>query len=90
LVSTIKPIPSAIDTAKLFQSGRSQAVRLPKPYRFTGQDVAIRRFGVGVLLLPLDKPWDMLEAALAAFEPGFTLQREQPQAQERAPIAEPA
>jgi Virulence-associated protein and related proteins len=75
-----------MDTAKLFQSGRSQAVRLPKPYRFSGEAVAVRHFGAGVLLLPLDKPWDMLEAALAEFEPGFALQREQPDMQERAVI----
>ena len=75
-----------MDTARLFQSGRSQAVRLPKEYRFAGTEVVVKHFGNGVLLLPVDDPWKMLEAGLAAFEPGFVLTREQPQVQERADI----
>ena len=39
-------------TAKLFQTGRSQAVRLPKAFRFEGQEVIIKRVSNGVLLLP--------------------------------------
>lgn len=76
-----------IDTARIFQSGRSQAVRLPKEFRFTGKEVGIRHFGNGVLLLPIEEPWGMLEAALSEFEPGFTLIREQPDFQIRADIA---
>jgi antitoxin VapB len=41
------------DTAKLFRNGRSQAVRLPKEFRFAGDRVRIRRMGKGVLLEPL-------------------------------------
>ena len=73
-------------TARLFQSGRSQAVRLPKEYRFTGTEVVCKHFGNGVLLLPMDDPWETLEAGLAAFEPGFKLKREQPPAQQRPDI----
>ena len=72
-----------MDTAKLFQSGRSQAVRLPKDYRFSGSEVVVKHFGNGVLLLPLDDPWQMLAAGLEAFEPGFVLSREQPEQQMR-------
>lgn len=75
-----------MDTARLFQSGRSQAVRLPKEYRFTGTEVVVKHFGNGVLLLPVDDPWQTLQAALAAFEPGFVLTREQPDAQQRDEI----
>jgi len=39
-------------TAKLFRNGRSQAVRLPKEFRFEGNEVRIRKFGNGVLLEP--------------------------------------
>jgi antitoxin VapB len=39
-------------TAKLFRNGRSQAVRLPKEFRFEGDEVSIRRVGRGVLLEP--------------------------------------
>jgi len=41
------------DIAKLFSNGRSQAVRLPKEYRFPGDRVRIKRHGSGVLLEPL-------------------------------------
>ncbi len=68
-----------MDTARLFQSGRSQAVRLPKAYRFSGTEVIVKHFGNGVLLLPIEDPWQTLEAGLAAFEPGFLLSREQPE-----------
>ena len=43
-----------MDTARLLQVGRSQAVRLPKAYRFAGAEVVVKRFGNGVLLLPLN------------------------------------
>ncbi len=75
-----------MDTARIFQSGRSQAVRLPKEYRLNGVEVGVRHFGNGVLLLPLDDPWQTLEAGLAAFEPGFVLTREQPPTQPRPDI----
>ena len=46
--ATQKPI-----SAKLFWNGRSQAVRLPKAFRFEGDQVRVRRMGVGVLLEPV-------------------------------------
>lgn len=39
--------------AKIFQNGRSQAVRLPREFRFKGKEVRIRRIGQGVLLEPM-------------------------------------
>ncbi|MGA0572647.1 antitoxin [Variovorax sp. VNK109] len=75
-----------MQTARIFASGRSQAVRLPKEFRFEGKEVAVKHFGGGVLLLPLDDPWSLMEKALADFEPGFTLEREQPPHQERLAI----
>jgi len=47
----------------------------------------VKHFGNGVLLLPMNDPWQTLEAGLAAFEPGFVLTREQPDDQIRAEIA---
>ena len=76
-----------MDTARIFQSGRSQAVRLPKEFRFTGNEVGVRHFGNGVLLLPVDDPWATLEAALSAFDPSFVIAREQPATQIRDEIA---
>jgi len=75
-----------MDTAKLFLSGPSKAVRLPKQYRFPGNEVAVKHFGNGVLLLPIDDPWQMLEAGLQAFDPGFLLSRDQPEQQRRDAI----
>jgi antitoxin VapB len=72
-----------MDTAKLFSSGRSQAVRLPKAYRFEGDEVIVKRFGNGVLLLPKTDPWRLMEEALGEFEPGFRLERSQPAEQVR-------
>lgn len=65
--------------AKLFMSGRSQAVRLPKALRFEGQEVIAKRFGNGVLLLPADAPWQVMQEALGEFEPGLVLTRDQPE-----------
>ena len=76
-----------METARIFQSGRSQAVRLPKEFRFAGAEVSVQHFGAGVLLLALDNPWAMLDAALASFEPGLPLERAQPDVQEREDIA---
>jgi len=50
------------DTAKLFWSGRSQAVRLPKNYRFEGTEVRIRRHGGAVVLEPVPQNWLWLDA----------------------------
>ena len=44
--------------AKLFMNGQSQAVRLPKEFRFEGTEVRIRRVGRAVILEPIDdQPW---------------------------------
>lgn len=64
--------------AKLFMTGRSQAVRLPKELRFRGDSVVAQRFGNGVLLLPADDPWQTMKEALTEFEPDFIIEREQP------------
>lgn len=72
-----------MEMAKLFASGRSQAVRLPKAFRFAGDEVAVRRFGNGVLLLPVGAPWELMKEALTEFESGFQLEREQPPEQQR-------
>jgi antitoxin VapB len=75
-----------MDTAKLFLSGHCQAVRLPKQYRFPGKEVAVKHFGNGVLLLPIDDPWPVLEAGIENFEPGFALSPDQPEQQRRVAI----
>jgi antitoxin VapB len=76
----------SMDTAKLFKNGRSQAVRLPKEYRFEGEEVYIKRVGSAVVLLPKAKDWSALLASLEMFEPGFRLEREQPTEQQERPL----
>jgi antitoxin VapB len=71
-------------TARLFLNGRSQAVRLPKEFRFDEDEVLIKRVGDTVVLLPKSKAWSTLRAALNGFEPGLRLERKQPRQQKRA------
>ena len=60
-----------MDTAKIFWSGRSQAVRLPKDFRFEGREVRIRRHGNAVILEPLTENWAWLDAISGALDPDF-------------------
>ena len=58
---------NVLDTAKVFKTGRSQAVRLPKAYRFATDEVTIERQGDAVILrpvLPPDLRWRRMEAAM--------------------------
>lgn len=74
-------------TAKLFRNGDSQAVRLPKEFRFDGTEVLIKRVGSAVVLLPRAKSWDSLIASLEKFPADFMAEREQPEAAEsREPL----
>ena len=43
--------------AKLFQSGNSQAIRLPKEYRLEGESVHLNRIGNLLVIVPMDDPW---------------------------------
>ncbi|MDI2091316.1 antitoxin [Commensalibacter oyaizuii] len=65
--------------AKIFQNGRSQVVRLPKEFRFNEDEVIVKAFGNGVLLLPKENPWLLMQEAVNEFEGDFQLIRE-PQA----------
>lgn len=64
--------------AKLFQNGKSQAVRLPKDFRFDGDSVSIKRVGKAVVLLPYNEPWETLFDSLTQFSPDFMDKRNQP------------
>ena len=67
-----------MQTAKIFVNGRSQAVRLPKDYRFIGDDVFINKIGKMVVLLPKDDPWSPLVNSLDQFTDDFMNDRDQP------------
>ena len=70
-------------TAKLFKNGDSQAVRLPKEFRFAGDEVLIKRVGSAVVLLPKAKSWDTLVQSLDKFPADFMSARDQPREAER-------
>ena len=72
-----------MDTAKLFQTGKSQAVRLPKKYRFQGTKVFIKKMGNAVVLIPEQDSWQSLVDSLPLFSDDFMAVREQPKTQER-------
>ena len=72
-----------MDTAKLFINGRSQAVRLPKSYRFEGKEVYVKKVSEGVLLLPKDSTiWDVWEKNLRKYDKPFMTERNKPQFQQ--------
>ena len=58
-------------TAKVFENGRSQAVRLPKEYRFTTDEVMINKIGEIVLLMPKTSKWDSFMQAIDMFSDDF-------------------
>ena len=73
-----------MQTAKLFQNGRSQAVRLPKDFQFTGDDVFIQKHGDAVLLVPHEKAWEVFMEGLNNFSDDFMKDgRDQGKDQER-------
>jgi antitoxin VapB len=79
-----------METAKIFINGRSQAVRLPKAYRFDGKEVYIKKTSEGVLLMPKDRSlWDVWEKNLLKYDEPFMAGRNQPKTeQERAGLDE--
>lgn len=59
--------PVAPQTAKVFWSGRSQAVRLPRAYRLNSSEVRIRRHGSALILEPVATDWSWLDGLPGAF-----------------------
>ncbi len=73
-----------MDIAKIFWSGRSQAVRLPKEFRLDGEEVRIRRQGKAIILEPIVEDWDWLETVIGPVDDDFVeAATEQPAEQQR-------
>ena len=71
-------------TAKIFENGRSQAVRLPKECRFAGAEVVVNKVGDAVILMPKENKWAGFLNSLDLFSDDFMRDgREQPENQER-------
>lgn len=73
-----------METAKIFWSGRSQAVRLPKEFRFDVAEVSIKRRGSAVILEPIATSWDWLDPLVGGLDADFErAAREMPGQQSR-------
>jgi len=70
-------------TAKLFQNGQSQAVRLPKEFRFDDSEVFIKKTGNVVQLIPRSDSWNSLFGSLKKFSSDFMVDRVQPELDKR-------
>ncbi|HAD03742.1 MAG: virulence factor [Desulfuromonadales bacterium GWC2_61_20] len=70
-------------TAKIFQNGQSQAVRLPKEFRFDDSEVFIKKSGNIVQLIPRSDSWNVLFGSLNKFSSDFMAERTQPELDER-------
>ena len=77
-----------MQTAKLFKNGGSQAVRLPKEFRFEGEHVYIKRVGNTVVLIPSHHNWQTLLESLGQFSDDFMEARAQPTQRERDDLFE--
>ena len=75
-----------MQTAKLFTNGRSQAVRLPKEFRFNGNSVFIKKMGNTVVLIPYQESWQSLFDSLDQFSDDFMGTRDQPEQQLRESV----
>lgn len=58
-------------TAKVFENGRSQAIRLPKECRFSADEVMVNKIGDIVILLPKQNKWDSFMKAIDLFSDDF-------------------
>jgi len=69
-----------METAKIFPNGGSQAVRLPKEYRFDEEEVCVARLGPMVILFPRSRGWEILARGIEGFTDDFLAERDQPAA----------
>jgi len=67
-----------MNTAKLFINGQSQAIRLPKEYRFSGTEVYINRIDDAIILYPKKSAWHLFQKSLDKFSDDFLNERNQP------------
>lgn len=69
--------------AKIFMNGQSQAVRLPKEFRFEDDEVSVQKYGEGILILPIAKSMFALRSSIKNFSDDFMSERNQPDMQKR-------
>jgi antitoxin VapB len=76
-----------MDNAKVFWSGRSQAVRLPKEFRFDTDEVRIRKHGNAVILEPITTDWAWLDV-LESLDADFIAATQEPLTEQARPALE--
>ena len=64
--------------AKVFQSGNSQAIRIPKEVQTDLREFLIRKVGKGYILCPVDDPWFPLRLSIGQMPEDFMTERKQP------------
>jgi len=70
--------------SKVFMSGNSQAIRLPKEYQVDDKELYIKKIGSTIILFPKNNPWEAFERSLSEFTDDFMADgRNQPPVQER-------
>lgn len=72
-------------TAKLFTNGSSQAVRLPKEFRFNGTEVYVQKVGSSVMLVPKDKAWETFMEGINEFTDDYLEKAEERPANMQSP-----
>ncbi len=65
-------------TAKVFKSGNSQAIRIPKEYHTEESEFIIRKSGSCFFLIPKNDPWALLRQCLGMADEASSFDREQP------------
>ena len=74
-------------SSKVFISGNSQAIRLPKEYQVSEKELYIKKVGNTIILFPKNNPWEAFERSLTEFSPDFMCEgRNQPPLQNREEI----
>lgn len=67
-----------MNRAKVFMSGNSQAIRLPKEFRTDQKEYIVRKFGDCIFLVPVDDPWALLKQVAGKLDEDFLSDRNQP------------
>lgn len=75
-----------MDTAKVFDSGNSQAIRIPKKFKLKGKEAYITKIGDAIVILPMKQKWSSLIDSIDKFSDDFLMDRSQPTLEKREKI----
>lgn len=70
-----------METAKIFENGKSQAVRLPKKFRLAGDEVYVQKLGKAVILMPKESAWEVFMDGVNSFTEDFFAGGREPEIQ---------